>query len=379
MATDAAETPRERTVWADVAKGVCILLVVLWHVIIKHYLQIDWRLSAPLPGAWGALGEQLLPLRMPLFFTISGMFAAGAVARPWRVLGRSKVAKFGYLYALWLLVHTAILAFTPEFDTARASGPLELVEQLTITPSNLWYFYALAMYFTIAKAVRRLPTPVVLAAAFALSAAAAAGVLATPGNRGGLYQNLFFFLAGLYFRPVVGKLAASAGWRRLVLTGGAYAVVLAAMAVTGARSWPGVWPAASAVATVFGVMAAAMVARWTAVAGVLAAIGRRTLPIYVLHMPLLALLHRFTVKPLSTVDGRWEVALAVAEPVLMVAVVAALCLLLHRTLERVGGRWLFDLPTRRPRLRLVPRPAPGPIPAEDGRPGSGEPLRRAAA
>src|SRR5690349_20157208 len=79
----------QRTQWADVAKGVCILLVVLWHVIMKHYLEIDWRLRLPSPGAWGTFGEQLLPLRMPVFFTISDMFAVAAVNRPWRVIGRS--------------------------------------------------------------------------------------------------------------------------------------------------------------------------------------------------------------------------------------------------------------------------------------------------
>ena len=98
---------------------------------------------------------------MPLFFTISGMFAIGAVNRPWRVLGRSKVARFLYLYAVWLLIHTVLLALVPDFDTARADGPLDLLAQLTITPSNLWYLYALALYFAIAKAARRLPAALV--------------------------------------------------------------------------------------------------------------------------------------------------------------------------------------------------------------------------
>ena len=26
----------------------CIMLVVLWHVITKHYLQVEWRLPVPL-------------------------------------------------------------------------------------------------------------------------------------------------------------------------------------------------------------------------------------------------------------------------------------------------------------------------------------------
>src|SRR5262245_4164499 len=73
-----------RMVWPDVAKGVCILLVVLWHTVNKHYLQVDWRIGGPVPALWGFVGDQLMTLRMPLFFTISGMFAVSAFHRPWR-------------------------------------------------------------------------------------------------------------------------------------------------------------------------------------------------------------------------------------------------------------------------------------------------------
>jgi hypothetical protein len=59
--TKEATRAGSRVAWADVAKGVCILLVVLWHVIMKHYLQIQWRVAGPIPGAWGAFSEQLLP------------------------------------------------------------------------------------------------------------------------------------------------------------------------------------------------------------------------------------------------------------------------------------------------------------------------------
>ncbi|MEU8386019.1 acyltransferase family protein, partial [Streptosporangium sp. NPDC048865] len=389
-----------RAVWADVAKGVCILLVVLWHVVVKHYLRIDWGVP-PIPGIWGALTEQLLPLRMPLFFTISGVFAAGAVTRPWRVVRRSKVGRFLYLYAVWLLIHTAILALVPSFDTARAEGVADLLAQLTVTPSNLWYLYALAVYFALAKATRRLPVTLVLGGALVLSAVASAGLLETPGNRGGLYQNLFFFLAGMYFRPFVERLAATAGWGRLLLTGACYAGTLAAVAATGSQAWPGVWPVVCAVATVFGVTAAALLGRRAApdrhtppdhgsaygknaghrnggahrngaghengtahgngaarengagLGEALARLGRNTLPVYVIHMPLLALLHLALVPPLSAgLDGRLRLALAVAEPVLLTALVVWLCLLLHRLLLKLGATWLFDLPARRSRDRL---------------------------
>jgi uncharacterized membrane protein YcfT len=333
----------DRSVWVDTAKGVCILLVVLWHVIMKHYLMIDWHLSAPIPGAWGTFGDQMLTLRMPLFFAISGLLAAGAVSRPWRVLGRSKVAKFLYLYILWSLIHAVLLALVPGFDTTHPRSALDVVEQLTITPPNVWYLYALALYFVVAKVTRTWPTQIVLGLALALSVVTATGVLDTPGNRAGLLKNLVFFLGGLHFGPAIKRLAADASGRRLAVVGGGWVAILAAMALLHAKTWPGVWAAASLAAVIFGVNAAAIVARWTTMAAPLAALGRRTLPIYVMHMPLLALLHRSFFAPLSEYGGDREI-FALLEPAGLTALLTALCLGIHYGLQKARAGWLFELP-----------------------------------
>ncbi|MEV0719717.1 acyltransferase family protein [Asanoa sp. NPDC050611] len=334
--------PPARLEWADAAKGACILLVVSWHVIVKDYLLISWHIGLPLPGVWGTLGEQFLPLRMPLFFTISGLFAANAVLRPWRVVLKSRVAMFLYLYAVWLLIHTAILPVAPDLPTERASSVPEFLTQLTITPSNLWYLYALAIYFVVAKAVRRVPRWAVLVPAAALSAVAAAGLVPTPGDRGSFYQNLVFFLGGLYFRPQVERLAARR--RRLAPFAAAFAAALVLMALLGAQSWFGVWLLVSVVAVVFGVVASARLARWPALHDRLVRLGRITLPIYVIHMPVLAVLHRLLVGPLSALGGAWQVFVAVFYPPLLTGVVVASSLGIHRGLMAVGARRLFSLP-----------------------------------
>ncbi|MEV0426618.1 pyridoxal-phosphate dependent enzyme [Micromonospora sp. NPDC050495] len=344
--TDQSGPPAGRVRWADVAKGACIILVVLWHVIVKHYLQIDWRLDLPLPGAWGLFGEQLLPLRMPLFFTISGIFAAHAVARPWRVAARPRIARNLYLYATWLLIHTALLALAPGFPTDRATSLGGLLAQLTVTPSNLWYLYALALYFALAKALRRVHPAVLLAGAGALSALAATGLLDGPGNRGQVYQNLVFFLAGVHARGHLQRWAAAATARRLAGVGAAYAAALAGTALAGAAGWPGVRLLVSAVAVAFGLTAAARLAQLPVVGAALARLGRRTLPIYVLHMPVLALLHRLLAGPVGELNGPGRLLLAVGYPVLLTAVVLALSLAVHRGLTAAGAHWLFDLPRR---------------------------------
>jgi uncharacterized membrane protein YcfT len=366
-ATGGGAAARPRLEWADTAKGVCILLVVLWHVIMKHYLQLDWRIGVPLPGVWGALGEQLLPLRMPLFFAISGMFAASAITRPWRDVARSRIAKFLYLYALWLLIHTAVFGAASGLPTDRATNALQLLEQLTITPSNLWYLFALALYFAIAKAGRKLPLAAMLIPALVLSGIAAADLLPVPGNRGGLYQNLIWFLCGIYFRPAIEALTAKASAGRLAAAAAAYAGALGLVGATGLQNAPGVWPALCAIATVFGFIGAAMLSRWQPVSRPLAALGRQTLPIYVIHMPVLAVLHLLLAGPLNGAGRSIQLAVAIAEPLVLTALIAWLCLLMHRGLQAAGASALFDLPAR--------RRAAGP----DGRDGAAERPGRAQA
>ncbi|WBB56590.1 acyltransferase [Verrucosispora sp. WMMD573] len=351
-------SPGTRLAWADVAKGGCILLVLLWHVIVKDYLQIDWRLDVPVLGAWGTFGELLLPMRMPLFFTISGMFAATAVQRPWRSVARPRAARFLYLYGVWLMIHTAVLALAPDFPTDRASDLGGLLAQLTVTPSNLWYLYALALYFVLAKALRRFPPAVLLVAAGTLSALATAGLVDTPGNRGGLYQNLVFFLAGLYLRRYVLRFADAVTGRRLLLAGAAYALALAAVAATGTARLPGVALLVSVLAVLFGIAVAVRLVRRPAVGEPLAALGRQTLPIYVLHMPVLALLHRLIAEPVAGLDEPVRLALALGFPFSLTVAVLAISLGLHRLLLAVRASWLFDLPgegsaARRPTSRYA--------------------------
>ncbi|WP_423463378.1 acyltransferase family protein [Promicromonospora sp. MS192] len=341
----AAASKKPRAGWADVAKGVCILLVVLWHVIMKMYLAIDWHLPVPLPGLWGAFGDMLLPLRMPVFFMISGMFALSATARPWSVVARSRIARFYYLYLLWFVVHTTVLSMVPDFDTLSARNALDVLEQITITPTNLWYLLALAVYFVIAKVTRKLPTWAVLVPALALSAIASAGLLDAPGNRGQLYQNLFFFLLGLRFRPLVERWAQVTKLWHLLVGGAVYVVLMVAIQVLDAKYVFGVWPAICLFAVALGVAAAVQLDRLRRVGPLLARLGQQTLPIYVMHMPLLALVAAALVGPFSAAGTGVQLVLAVVLPIVLVALLVSVCLTLHSWLMDAGATWLFDLPT----------------------------------
>lgn len=128
------------------------------------------------------------------------------------------------------------------------------------------------------------------------------------------------------------------------MTSGAYVLVLAAMAAVGAQQWFGVWPVVSVVAVAFGVTAAARLGRWPAVSNRLATLGRITLPIYVIHMPVLALQHRLLLGPISGLDQVGQGLLVLGYPVLLTGLVIGVSLAVHRGLLALHARWLFALP-----------------------------------
>jgi uncharacterized membrane protein YcfT len=330
-------TSAPRVGWPDVAKGICILLVVLWHVVTKVAVGIPG--AGPVTDAWVMLNAQLLPLRIPLFFLVSGMFAARSVSAASGGSWRRRAGRLALLYLAWVLIQTVVLALAPEFDTARATDGWELLAQLTISPTNLWYLLALAVYLVVGRATRGLPTAVVLTAAFVIAAVAGAGVLPELGNLWQLLQNLFFFLVGLRLRAVVERLATRSGFGVLLALAAGYAGALAVVAVLGIRLMPGTWPLLCLVAVAFGVSLSVLLDRHVeVVARPLRWIGRRTLPIYVLHMMPLALIDA----GLHAAGWRTTPVLEAVGPVALTAVVIAICLGVHALLVRCGLGVLFD-------------------------------------
>ena len=326
-----------RLQWPDVAKGVCILLVVLHHVTGKQYGMVVPGGLGVAEDAWLWVTAALKPIRMPLFFAVSGFFAASSIDRPWAAVGKRIINPY-YLYVVWLLVFAAIYSVERTLPANRTDGPVDFLTELVWAATSMWFLFALAVYFALAKALRRVPAPVVLAAAAAL-AAATSWMPLDETNRVAVLAHFGYFAFGAYY-PHLFRRLASLRLPLLALLPGYVALVLA-LEAAGARHSVTVL-VLSLVGVPMGVVAAARLSA-TACSRLLAWLGQRTLQVYVLHLAVLAVVVHL---PIGT-DLGWApatVLLTAAYPALMTGTITLVCLGLHRVLVRRGLGFMFAAP-----------------------------------
>ena len=359
MPSPTHEQPPTRLGWADVAKGASITLVVLHHAITKQYdLLVPAQLTAIADG-WTVLTRGLKPVRMPLFFLVSGFFAATAIHRPWPMVAR-RVATSAYLYVVWLLLIALFTMWERELPMNRVQDLGELGRDLVFASTGLWFLYALVVYFVLTKATAAWPPVLALSAAAAV-AVVGASLPIEQTNRVSVLLHLVFFVLGARLPEVV---RAASTWSRpgvlpALTLGFAGGTLL--LATLGLPSDVEVL-VLSVLGLPAGVLLSVRTERASRTAAALSWVGRRTLPVYVLHIPVLGVLHHLGLSPAMGPEPL-ALPLAVLYPLLVTALVMAGALVTHAALARVGLGVLFRLP-RSLRSSTGAAPFAGPRPAD---------------
>ena len=328
-----------------------MLLVVLWHVSRKHYDDLAW-VPAQVEQAWLGVNLVMQPLRVPLFFAISGLLASRSIARPWRAVLRPRVLNGWWTYLVWLLVGTAFFAVGPPLGTSTPDDAAGLLVAAVLGGANVWYLHALAAYFVVSKACARLPLWVPLGAAAVLAVLAdVPGVVPGQGNNyEAVLRNLVFFVVPALRPGVLTALVARARWRTALPAATGFLALSSALVAHGTAWSAGVRVLLGVLGVGAGMLLAVRAARARpAAADLLGRLGQRTLPVYVLHLPLLALLQA-GVGALPDPQGPFTGLVAAAYPLLAVAVLTAGALAVHRALLAVGLGALFRLPASLPTM-----------------------------
>ncbi|MCU1691804.1 MAG: pyridoxal-5-phosphate-dependent protein subunit beta, partial [Frankiales bacterium] len=221
-----------RQPWVDAAKGVLILLVVLWHVVRKHYVLLPW-VPGPVAHGWSTASFLLQPVRVPLFFVVSGYLASRAVRRSWPDLLRGRVLRDYWTYVVWLLLGSAFFLVGPPLTTHTAHSVPELLVAAVAGNANTWYLYALAAYVVVARLSLRLPVWLPLTLALLLAGAADLAVMPHTGNVEPLLRNLLPFLVAALRPDLVTALVARADPGRARAAAAVYLPVVAVAVAAG--------------------------------------------------------------------------------------------------------------------------------------------------
>lgn len=335
-----------RHAWPDVARGLTVLLVVAMHVLYLHSVPLLW--GTPATSAHQPISDATNELRMPLFFLVSGFLSAGMLQRSWRAGISGRIAPRYYLYLVWLVITSLVLWWLASADGVAFDAFDYVVSQLWEPGGILWYIWALALFFLVARATRAVPVWILLIPA------AAASVLG-QANYVGLWSDAAVgfvpFLIGARLPDLIVALTDRVPLRiglPVLGTGLAMAIVHSVL------DPPRATGIIVSIVFVPGVLLVLPhVAHWRLFRPI-RHVGRNTLPIFAMHPLLIAIASRAAMSSpelLAFLDAHpWAAALW--PPVVLLAIVLT-SLWLHRLLRAIGLRHLFEMPRWRALRRAV--------------------------
>lgn len=315
-----------RVTWIDGARGLAIVLVVLFHA---GMFTVPTGLASPW---WEAVNLVFALLRMPLFFVVAGMLAVGAVRRSWSALWRTRLSVLVWVFLVWTVLRFAYYQVIPEPIDLNQSSWVDFVLSVVRPSNGLWFLFALAVFLVAAKALdgridKRIPIAVAGVAATIMYAGPTFNNVAYDG----VVKYFVFFLIGLHFREAIIRFVHRRGPAATAALGLAF---VAAVTVRGATGW--IVDALTAIpvgliAVALGLCLARTLAR-TGMAAPLEHLGRRTLEVYVTHILVLS---SMTSLLIPFADAPAVATLRPVMPVILTAIAIPLSLLIAAAASRL--------------------------------------------
>ncbi len=346
MAASAASPTPNRLLWADVARGLCIVLVVMMH----STLGVQEAMNAT--GWLNPVVEFAKPFRIPAFFLVAGLFFAPMLTRSWPDLIDRRLLRLVYVLALWSLLLFVAKGGFLALESLRQGARWFLLALLE-PPSALWFIHALILFSLAARLLAALPGWLVLAAAATLHLAAPVTGWTAIDE---FASRFVFFVLGCQVAGGLAAFAAGPALRR----GLASSIVALAVVINAAAVWPAAFglaalpamlvPLQSLLLGVTGALALVVVAVHLArgpVGLALAYAGTRSLAIYVSFTVPMAVMRIVLVKSGLIAD--------VGLVSLLVTCTALLApLMFEAVARRFGLSLLFDLPGAKRSVRPAP-------------------------
>jgi uncharacterized membrane protein YcfT len=189
---------KTRVDWVDIAKGICIIFVVMMHSVLGVENEAGAR------GWMHPIVAFAQPFRMPDFFLISGLFLGLVIDRPWLRYADRKIVHFAYFYVLWLTIQFLFKAPGIVAESG-ATGAVSAYLLAFVQPfGTLWFIYLLPVFFVVTRLVKNVNIWLILLGAALLET--------LPIHTGWLVIDEFcsrfvYFFAGYALAPAIFRLA----------------------------------------------------------------------------------------------------------------------------------------------------------------------------
>jgi peptidoglycan/LPS O-acetylase OafA/YrhL len=129
-----------RIVWSDHARGVAIMLVVYRHIVVGMQ-----RSAIPVSALMFNMQEVFYNFRMAIFFVLSGLFVANSLKKKTSgAVFKNRVSTILYPYLVWGFIMMSLEVIFSRFTNSKRNW-YELIN-IIINPrdvDHLWYLYIL--------------------------------------------------------------------------------------------------------------------------------------------------------------------------------------------------------------------------------------------
>lgn len=336
-----------RIAWLDIGRGSSILLVIFFHA--SMLIQDTGNLH---PVHW-IINDFFAPIRMPLFFTISGVLGAKALKAGWPQIVEKRVLLLWYVYILW-----AAIAMVMEFIIGNKASFGDLASMAIWPSSTLWYLWVLGLYFVVARVFTgRMQLPVLFLATVTsvLAESKYFEIASLEHFKAIVYAP--FFLGGAWYGHALLRMLTRP-WITFIVAASSFALLFFML------RWnilpPGVGVAASVFGLTSGMAGSILLGRVRWVGSALAYFGRNTLPVYVSHFLLL----RFCVFLFATFGVVTLPGFSNWGALVTSCAALGLALSIGRIAADYNASWLFKLPSVVvTRLGPIWQPYPSRVPA----------------
>jgi len=295
-----------------------------------------------LERVWPWIVTQLQPVRMPLLLFMSGLLASSRLLSDDKSAAAARGISSFYLNAMWTTIYFVVSLFL----TTPSPGEIETVgewaSQLVTPGPNLWFVWALGFWAIAFIFLRPLP-PVLVLTLFA--ATGVVGDLIRSSLPSRLVPVLIygiFFALGVYGKQYLLEFLKTQVVTKLVVLTITHAAIHRLAQVEGLdrvlRSLIVDLRSVAAIALFASLFV--ILVRWPPLGRFLAAIGQRTLPLFVCHLPLLWIV--LNVSALR--DALTLPHLELIWPLMGLTYLAGGSLAVHWVTRKIGARHMFDVP-----------------------------------